>query len=87
MFWYGVPQRSVLGPLFFLLYINDISNIGQACKITIFADDTNVFVTANSKEEVYTKADTVFATIFRHMESNLLHINTKKCCYMLFSAH
>ena len=48
---FGVPQGSVLGPLLFLIYINDIVHSSTQGEFVIFADDTNIFIAAKTKKE------------------------------------
>ena len=56
---FGVPQGSGLGPLLFLIYVNDISNICKSNEMILFADDTNIFVKGKSKQEVYIEANMI----------------------------
>ena len=81
---YGVPQGSVLGPLLFLLYINDIANCSDLGTFILFADDTNIFVKGVTAEDAYLKGNKVLKLVKEYMLLNKLHINMSKCCYIHF---
>ena len=82
---YGVPQGSILGPLLFVIYINDIPEIAQYAKFILYADDANIILTAATIEEINTKLKTLTRVLQEWVNSNGLALNLKKTKYMIFS--
>lgn len=80
----GVPQGSVLGPKLFNLYINDIFNVSQLVKCILFADDTNIFYSNDSFDQLINTVNTELSKIKKWMESNKLSLNINKTKLMLF---
>ena len=78
----GVPQGSVLGPLLFLLYINDLS-FASLLLTKLFADDTCLIFSAKTISELQIVINREMRKIENWMSSNKLSINYKKNKYML----
>jgi len=81
----GVPQGSVLGPLLFLLYINDMYRSSVKLKFVHFADDTTVFHSGIGVDEVISDINTELLNVRDWLHSNRLSLNIGKTSFMIFS--
>lgn len=81
---YGVPQGSVLGPLLFIIYINDIIKIcPEGYSIKMFADDTLIYVVGEGSAEIEGKMSLIFNRVEEWMRLNMLKLNASKTKFMV----
>ena len=82
----GVPQGSVLGPLFFIIFINDLPNCCSQGNFRIFADDTNVFFHANNIEDLIIAARHIMIELNSWFAINKLTLNASKSSFSVFKS-
>ena len=80
----GVPQGSTLGPLLFLIFINDLPLISRIAKFILFADDTVLTIHNKSLETAAKIMNTILKEIHRWCAENKLTLNAKKTEYVIF---
>ena len=81
----GVPQGSILGPLLFLLYINDIVFSSEVFKFTLFADDTSLFYSHKNAHDAVEIINNELAKISEWLAANKLSLNVGKSKLIVFN--
>lgn len=80
----GIPQGSILGPLLFNIYVNDVAYIDEDCRFVMYADDISLYFSGNTITELETKANNVLAILNSWSLTNSLSINVSKTKAVLF---
>ena len=80
----GVPQGSILGPLLFLIFVNDLPNCSNKLRFVLFADDTNILVSHDSLQSLNNILNFELQKVSEWFYYNKLSLNTDKSNYIYF---
>merc|ERR1711915_10949 len=82
----GVLQGSVLGPLFFILFINDLYKCCPDGKVRLFADDTTIFFHKNNIKDIIITGKLIMTQLATWLKANELTLNAEKSYFTIFKS-
>ena len=82
---HGIPQGSILGPLLFVIYINDLPGICKLSKFILYADDANIIISGTNMDEISARANQLTSTLSQWVNINGLKLNLNKTFFMIFT--
>ena len=80
----GVPQGSVLGPLLFLLYTNDLPSISKQLTFYLFVDDTNIYFQSSDLLHLQKTVNKELWKVRKWLKTNRLALNIDKTTFVFF---
>ena len=80
----GVPQGSVLGPVLFLLFVNDLPNFSNVLTSILFADDANIYLTGKDPSKLITTANVELFKLYKWCLANRISMNSIKTLFIMF---
>ena len=83
----GVLRGSIVGPLLFIIYMNNLPNCITSCKISMYVDDTVIYYSSKSVQSIEAKLNEDLANVYKWFTDNFLSLNEKKSKFMLIGGH
>ena len=80
----GVPQGSILGPLLFIIYVNDICNVSELLFTVLYADDNSVVIHGKDMACIITTLNQELYKLSTWLKTNKFSLNTDKTYYIIF---
>ena len=81
----GVPQESILGPILFSLFINNLPSVCSTVSVQMYADETVLHVHAENKQLATERLSAALVHVYDWLRNSCLHLNTNKTVCMFFS--